>query len=131
MATARGRISITTSRCSAVPRPSPPPPRMYSQSANTYRTSPPRMCKFAFRESKNCAQRDHSHTRILACTNAVLRTGWIMTLHPLEGTARKLAGALRQPSRHQRDRTFWDSVRKPYDSIWNQASEEGGIDGIT
>ena len=48
-----------------------------------------------------------------------------MTLHPSEGTARKPEGALREPLLHQRDRTFWDSVRKPDDSIWNQASEEG------
>jgi hypothetical protein len=54
-----------------------------------------------------------------------------MTLHPSEGTARKPESALREPLRHQRDKTFGVSVRKPRITGVNAASEEDWIDGTT
>jgi hypothetical protein len=63
----------------------------------------------------------------LACTSAVLRTGWIMTLHPSEGRAGKPESALWEPFWHQRDRAFGDFVGKPDDYRWNRPSGKVGL----
>jgi len=52
----------------------------------------------------NCESKSVLIAEYITAMGTVLRTGWIMTLHPSEGTAGKPRGALEQPSWHLRDR---------------------------